>query len=145
MAESVINAINIKQVHLQLHFIPTRPWANSHIDYDRPINSQMILVIVGAHSKWIKAIPTNGSTSQVVIEELRFLVSQFGLPERIVSDNNTCFTSHEFKEFLKRHGIDHIVSAPYHPASNGLAERAVQAVTKDQCETGLLPFCLIIG
>ena len=109
---------------------PTRPWARLHIDYAGPINGQMILVIVDAHSKWIEAIPTSGSTSRVVIEELRFLFSQFGLPECIVSDNGTCFTSHEFKEFLKRHGVNHITSAPYHPASNGLAERAVQVVKK---------------
>ena len=90
----------------------------------------MILVIVDAHSKWIEAIPTSGSTSRVVLEELRFLFSQFGLPECIVSDNGTCFTSQEFKAFLQRHGVNHITSAPYHPASNGLAERAVQVVKK---------------
>ena len=87
----------------------------------------MILVIVDAHYKWIEAIPT---ISRVVVAELRFLFSQFGLPECIVSDNGTCFTSHEFKEFLKRHGINHIFSVPYHPASNGLAEQAVQVVKR---------------
>ena len=49
-----------------------------------------------------------------------------GLPEIIVSDNATGFTSNEFQEFVTRNGICHIPSAPYHPATNGLAERAVQ-------------------
>ena len=31
-----------------------------------------------------------------------------------------------FQEFTKRNGICHVKSAPYHPTSNGLAERAVQ-------------------
>ena len=35
-------------------------------------------------------------------------------------------SSAEFSEFMARNGIRHIKSAPYHPATNGLAERAVQ-------------------
>ena len=36
----------------------------------------------------------------------------------------------EFESFLLKNGIKHITSAPYHPATNGLAERAVQTVKK---------------
>ena len=44
----------------------------------------------------------------------------------IVTDNGTCFTSVEFEEFLTKNGISHKKSAPYHPATNEMAERAVQ-------------------
>ena len=30
------------------------------------------------------------------------------------------------EQFLKANGVRHITAAPYHPSSNGLAERAVQ-------------------
>jgi hypothetical protein len=43
-----------------------------------------------------------------------------------VTDNAQTFASEEFEHFLKCNRIRHITSAPYHPASNGLAERAVQ-------------------
>lgn len=46
---------------------------------------------------------------------------QHGLLELLVTDNDSVFTSAEFGEFMNKNGIRHITSAPYHPASNGLA------------------------
>lgn len=44
----------------------------------------------------------------------------------LVSDNGACFTSAEFETFMRQNGVDDVKSAPFHPSSNGLAERAVQ-------------------
>lgn len=44
----------------------------------------------------------------------------------MITDNGPTFVSAEFKEFLHKNGIKHTTSAPYHPATNGLAERAVK-------------------
>ena len=109
---------------------PTRPWARLHIDYAGPFQGKMILVLIDAHSKWIEATCTQNATSAAVIDELRSWFARFGIPETIVSDNGTCFVSEEIEAFFRSNGIQHLTSAPYHPASNGLAERAVQIVKK---------------
>ena len=49
------------------------------------------------------------------------------MPAQLVSDNGPQFKSEEFQMFLKRNGIKRLTSAPYHPASNGLAKRCVQS------------------
>lgn len=43
-----------------------------------------------------------------------------------MSDNGTPFTSEEFQRFVRKNGIQHTTIVPYHPASNGQAERFIQ-------------------
>ena len=90
----------------------------------------MILVVVDAYSKWIEAKVVYLATTRVTIEQLRGLFAVYGLPETIVSDNGTCFTSVEFIQFITRNNIQYITSPVYHPSSNCLAERAVQLVKR---------------
>ena len=117
-----------------LHSIPgngsSRPWARLHLDFAGPFQGKTILVLIDTHSMWIEAICTPSTSSSAVIDELRTLFAKFGLPETIVTDNGTGFTSQEFKAYLKNNGVKHVTSSPYHPASNGLAERAVQIIKR---------------
>ena len=106
--------------------LPEKVWSRVHIDYAGPVEGKMFLLIVDARSKWLEVHATSTSTSAATIELLRKSFAALGLPEVIVSDNAATFTSEEFAEFLKKNGIRHIRSPPYHPASNGLVERAVQ-------------------
>ena len=71
-------------------------------------------------------IPVNSTSSSATIEVLRDLFARFGIPKKLVSDNSAQFVSEEFQAFIRSNGIRHITSATYHPATNGLAERAVQ-------------------
>ena len=88
----------------------------------------MILVIIDSHLKWIEAHAVNSATSQATIEKLRLVFSTHGLPEVLVSDNGISFTSEEFAAFVRSNGIKHLTNAPYHLASNRLAERAVHTL-----------------
>ena len=107
---------------------PTQPWRRIHIDFAGPVEGQMLLVIIDTHSKWIEVFSMKNVTSSGTIRYLRQLFTQFGIPETIVSDNSTQFTSTDFKEFCRLNGIQHVQIAPYHPSSNGLTERAVQVI-----------------
>jgi hypothetical protein len=107
--------------------MPSKPWERIHVDYAGPVDGMMFLVIVDSQSKWPEVIPTSGSTSAKTIAILRNIFAMYGLPNQLVSDNATTFTSEEFENFMKINGIKHITSAPYHPATNGLAERFVQS------------------
>ena len=107
---------------------PSKPWQRIHIDYAGPIDGKMMLVVVDANSKWPEVIPMSSSTTQATIEGLRRLFAAYGLPQQLVSDNGPQFTSAEFAVFLRKNGVKHIYSSPYHPSTNGLAERFVRTL-----------------
>ena len=103
-----------------------QPWQRIHIDFAGPMNGQNFLIVVDSHSKWLEVIEMKSTTATATIKELRRLFATYGLPEHLVSDNGPQFTSADFAEFMKVNGIKHIRCAPYHPSSNGCAERFVQ-------------------
>ena len=108
------------------------PWASHlmqriHVDFASTEQFQ-VLIIIDAHSKWIDAMPLRSATAKTTTDALRRFFASFGLPEKLVSDNGPQFTSQDFKAFCLNNGIKHTLVAPYHPASNGAAERAVQVV-----------------
>ena len=59
------------------------------------------------------------------IQNLHTIFSTHGLLEVTVSHNGAPFVSAEFKKFLSKNRVCH-TSTPYHPKSNGQAERSVQ-------------------
>lgn len=79
-----------------------------------------ILVATDYFTKWVDVIPIRNSTSKVVTDFLlNNIVTRFGCPERIVSENAMCFRSAEYKEFCNGLGIQMSYSSPYHPQGNG--------------------------
>jgi hypothetical protein len=118
---------------------PEKPWARLYIDHAGPVLGKTLLITVDAHSKWIDAHIVSSTSSAATIEKLRATFATHSLPQTVVSDNDPAFTSSELLEFMQCNGIEHLRSTPYHPSSNGLAERAVQTVkTGVQKLTGTL-------
>ena len=105
---------------------PSRPWQRVHIDFAGPFMNENFLIVVDAHSKWPEVVRMPSITSLNTIKALRHIFAAYGLPEELISDNGPQFVSHDFKEFTKMNGIRHVLSSPYHPSSNGEAERFVR-------------------
>ena len=105
---------------------PERPWARLHADFAGPFLGHNFLLLIDAYSKWLEVHVVSSTSTQAATNKLRHIFSTHGLPEMLVTDNRTAFTNREFQEFVKRNGIRHVTSSPYHPATNGLVERAVQ-------------------
>lgn len=124
----------------------TVPWQRVHVDYAGPLEGEYYLIVVDSYSKWPEILPTKSITSKATINLLRSVCINKGMPEVLVSDNGTQFTSAEFKEFCVENGVEHITTAPFHPQSNGQAERFVdtfkRAVKKIQEGEGSIKMAL---
>ena len=105
---------------------PSRPWARIYIDHAGHFMGKMFLVVIDAHSKWINVAIVNSTSAVSTIIKRCSLFATHGIPEQLVSDNESGFWGEEFKQFTTHNGIKHTFTSPYHPSSNGLAERAVQ-------------------
>lgn len=107
---------------------PEQPWSRLHVDFAGPVKGEVFLVIVDAYSNWVEVEIMPSMTSTAVIRSLRKCFATHGLPDVIVSDNGTAFTSQEMQDFLRLNAVRFMYTAPYHPASNGRAERMVREV-----------------
>ena len=109
---------------------PSRPFERVHLDFAE-FEHRFYLVFVDAYSKWIEVsdLGRDMSTSKT-IHCLLEIISRFGIPHMFVTDNGPQFTSGEFALFCGQNGIVHKRTPPYHPASNGQAERIVQELKK---------------
>ena len=114
---------------------PDKHWTRIHIDFAGPFQGKMLLIAIVATSKWIETYIMTSTTSFATIGRLREMFAQHGLPEVLVSDNAPIFVGEEFETFMKKNGIFHVTSAPFHPASNCLVERAVQTIKAGMTKT----------
>jgi len=96
----------------------------------------MFLIVADSHSKWLEVELMHSITSEATIENFREMFARYGIPQQLVSDNGPQFTLQEFSNFAKANGIKHTLVAPYHPRSNGQAERFVQTFKQFLKERG---------
>jgi transposase InsO family protein len=82
-----------------------------------------LLIAVDKFSKWIEALPITSIRSEQAVLFFTDIVLRFGVPNCIIMDNDTQFTSKKFLDFCDNHHIRVLWSAVAHPKTNGQVER----------------------
>ena len=81
-------------------------------------------VAINKFTKWPEVEAVRKVTAQSVVKFFKGLVCHFGVPNRVITDNGTQFTSHNFMQYIQDLGSKVCLASVAHPRSNGQAERA---------------------
>ena len=119
--------------------LPEKPWSRLHVDHTINFLGSNWLVLVDAYSKYPCVHATSKTSSKATMDILEQEFAHFGYPHTLVTDNATTFLSEEFQAWCQERGIVHLSGAPYHPATNGAAERLVQSFKKSMVKSDLPP------
>ncbi|XP_068221304.1 uncharacterized protein [Palaemon carinicauda] len=84
---------------------------------------QFILTMMDHASRYPDAVPLKNIDSESVAEALVDMFSRVGVPEEILSDLGTQFTSDCMKEVARLLSMRQLTTTPYHPMCNGLVEK----------------------
>ena len=113
-------------------FEATRPWELIHIDsltIEAPQNSKSgkdvnILVITDHFTRFAQAIVTTSQKASVVAKVLwdQFFMN-YGIPEKILSDQGRNFESKLIEELCLLSQVNKLRTTPYRPQTNGSCER----------------------
>lgn len=104
------------------------PFHTVHIDHLGPFvksknRNAYILTVVDGFTKYVFIRPVKDTKTKTALKVLQSIFYDFGLPNRIISDRGTAFTSSAFKDFCDNHGIKHVLNAVACPRANGQVER----------------------
>ena len=90
-----------------------------------------ILLAVYYVSKWVEATACPINDPITVVEFIQInILSRFGEPRTIISDEGSHFANKVFAKLMSIYGIKHIMGLSYHPQSNGQAEISNREIKK---------------
>ena len=89
-----------------------------------PGGYRYVYVAIDKFTNWVEVEAVRTIPAGLAIKFIKGLVSQFGVPNRIITDNKLQFTSNLFKIYCADLGTQICYASVAHPRSNGQAERA---------------------
>ncbi|CAF3381537.1 unnamed protein product, partial [Rotaria sp. Silwood2] len=109
---------------------PNGVWQLVAMDFHGPITptsqrgNKYIISLTDVLSKFVITKAVRDNTTQTAVRFLKEdVISKFGTPHCILTDNGTHFTSALMNELIKQIGVTHLYSTPYHPQTNVQVER----------------------
>ncbi|XP_052117555.1 uncharacterized protein LOC127747557 [Arachis duranensis] len=108
----------------------SRPFSQWGVDLLGPFpvgpgQVKYLIVAIDYYTKWIEAEPLASISSSNCKKFMwRQVITRFGIPEVVISDNGTQFIDKKFTEFLNGLGIRQRFSSVEHPQTNGQVESA---------------------
>ena len=85
---------------------------------------EYLYIAIDKFTKWPEVEAVRKVTAQSAIKFFKGLVYRFGVPNRVITENSTQFTSHTFMQYIQDLGSKVYFASVAHPRSNGQAERA---------------------
>ena len=72
-----------------------------------------------------EAKATRCDDAKIVVDFVKsniFFFYRFGVPRAMISDQGTHFCNKQMEALLRKYGVIHKISTPYHPQTNGQAK-----------------------
>lgn len=126
---------NSGKVQVQLHPIPkvSIPWHTIHMDATGKLSGnsnskEYIFVLIDAFTKYVLLHHTSNIDAISAINALKYGVTLFGAPTRVIADQGRCFANKDFREFCDTSKINlHLISTGSSRA-NGQVERVMSTL-----------------
>ncbi|KAI8487979.1 hypothetical protein Bbelb_344270 [Branchiostoma belcheri] len=108
---------------------PSRPWKKVGADLFY-LNQKWFLLVVDYYSKFRIVKTLKSLKASTVTQAFKGIFAEQGIPDEVICDNGTQFTSQEFRQAAEEYGFRITTSSPYYPKGHGFIERQVQTVKK---------------
>ena len=109
------------------HDMPAKTWTTLQMDLFT-LDGYSFLLVVDTTSRFPVVKILNSESTSSVLNALKGVYCDFGLPKKVITDNGPCFRAVDFKEFHTKLGVTTDTISSYNHASLGSAEWMVQTV-----------------
>ena len=117
----------IPPVPIQRNFIPTRPMEFVSCDFIGKLKqtnngNSYILSFIDHFTKFMKLYAVPDQSAVTTSEKFLDFICTFGVPDKLLTDKGTQFTSDLFKRLCTRFGVVKLYTTPLNPKCNGVSE-----------------------